>query len=496
MIEFFNKLFDTTDYPARWNCGNWSEFEGYLHIFSDMGIALAYFAIPIVLYLFWRKESGRTESLISTTFNRIVLLFVMFIAFCGLGHFLDATIFYYPAYRFLGLIKFITAIVSIITAIYLPFIFRFFLKNQLKIVAIEEEREVLQRLTFKAGRIGSWNIDMDNFEEASLKWNKEMKEIFGGDARSYEEFLSYLPNQQEKNMVQASVQECLRTSKPYEADYWIRTPKGENKFIAARGEIYDNRFIGVAIDLTERKKTEDELRRSNEALNDFAYITSHDLKAPLRAINGLANWIEEEVNHVCETQSEDLKKYVDLLKSRSQRMENLINGVLEYSRIGRTDVARERVSLGDLIEEIYENYVSRGNVKIIWPDDMPTIWINRARLAQVFANIIDNSVKYNNKDVCEIVIKYANLNSHYYFEVIDNGPGIDPKYHDKIFKIFQTLQPKDKVESTGVGLTLVKKIVESKGGKIGVENNTDQGVKFWFTIRKKNEREEVGSIFN
>jgi signal transduction histidine kinase len=221
-----------------------------------------------------------------------------------------------------------------------------------------------------------------------------------------------------------------------------------------------------------------QLENSNKELSQFAYVASHDLKAPLRAINNLTTWIQEDI-----AEGEDVSEKTKMLQSRIKRMESLINGLLELSRIGRMHTEKENVYLKTIIQDLEELHQIK-----IETNELPTILINPIRIEQIFSNLIDNAVKYHHdKPNIKIGVLYKDLKDFYEFTIWDNGPGISSTYHEKIFNVFQTLHVKDKFESTGIGLSLVKKIVEEYGGTIRVESEEGKGAKFIFTINKYSE---------
>ena len=220
----------------------------------------------------------------------------------------------------------------------------------------------------------------------------------------------------------------------------------------------------------------------NEELSHFAYVVSHDLKAPLRGIKMLTEWLCADGG---DQFSGEVKENLRLLQNRVERMHNLIEGVLQYSRIGRVQEDRVAVNLNELVPEIIDAIAPPEHVTITVDGPLPTLKCEPTRIGQVFQNLLSNAVKYVDKPVGRITVACEETDDIWTFRVADNGPGIEPRHVDRIFKIFQTLTARDEFESTGVGLTLVKKIVELSGGKIWVESEVGQGSTFFFTSPKQ-----------
>ncbi len=233
---------------------------------------------------------------------------------------------------------------------------------------------------------------------------------------------------------------------------------------------------------TELAEKAQELERSNHELSQFAYVTSHDLKAPLRAIANLSQWIEEDLE---ECLTSETRKQMVLLRGRVHRMEALIEGILEYSRVGRVSVDVTEVDIGALLLETVETLAPPKTFRVDIDPGMPVLNAARVRLSQVFANLIGNAIKYRERDDGHIQVSVNDAGDFYRFSIIDDGPGIPKAFHDKVFQIFQTLQARDTIESTGVGLTLVKKIVEEQGGSIELESSEGQGATFHFSWPKQ-----------
>jgi PAS domain S-box-containing protein len=259
---------------------------------------------------------------------------------------------------------------------------------------------------------------------------------------------------------------------------------------ARRGEelLELNRRLESA--LIETQASRDDARRSAAAteeayrqLDQFAYVASHDLKAPLRGIASLAEWIREDVG---ERLSGESAGHMRLLQGRVQRMQALIDGILAYSRAGRVLTKPEPVNTGALVAEIVELLAVSPDVTIDVAPLMPVLEAERIPLQQIFMNLIGNAVKYAQAERPDVVITvtWFDRGDAYEFAIADNGPGIPPEYHDRIWGMFQTLAPRDTVEGTGIGLSVVKKIVESRGGHVSVQSSPGNGATFRFSWPK------------
>ena len=236
--------------------------------------------------------------------------------------------------------------------------------------------------------------------------------------------------------------------------------------------------VAISEEVTARKDAEESLRRRNAELDQFAYVTSHDLKAPLRGIANLSRWIEEDLEGAI---TPEVAGQFDLLRGRVNRMEAMIEAILQYSRVDRTETPSETVDVRALLTEVIDLLSPPTRIAISMDDAMPTLHTPRLRLFQVFQNLLSNAIKHHDKPSGTIHVG-AQVNGEWIeFSVTDDGPGIAPKFQERIWVIFQTLEARDKVESTGVGLALVKKIVEGQGGEVSVESEAGQGATFKFT---------------
>lgn len=355
MVEFFQNLFNTDAYPPRWTCGAWTPAEGYLHIFSDIGVWGAYTAIPMVLayFVLTRKD---------LPLPRIFWLFVLFIFSCGFNHLVEAAMFWWPAYRFNGVVKAFTAVASWITVIALV------------------------------------------------------------------------------------------------------------------------RVAPVALRLPGLAVVNADLRRANEELNEFAHIVSHDLRAPLRSIRSLAEWIREDMPDDIKP---EVKENLDLLQSRVQRLDGLVEAILRYSRTGRQPMELHRFSAQQAAGEVISLLNIPPGMKVSILGRLPNIEYNEVQFQQVLLNLIQNALKHMGSSEGEVEISHEEREDEWLFRVRDTGPGIPPEHFERIFKIFQTLRPLERDEVGGIGLALVRKSINAHGGKVWVESRLGEGSTFLFTVPKR-----------
>jgi PAS domain S-box-containing protein len=231
-----------------------------------------------------------------------------------------------------------------------------------------------------------------------------------------------------------------------------------------------------------------ELSRSNIQLQDFVHIAAHDLKTPVRGIGTLADWIISDYSGQFDEQG---REQIRLLKTRVVRIDKLIDGMLQYSKLVRTKGKERQVDLNTMLPDIIRGITPSDNVEIAM-DSLPDITCEYEHLELVFQNLLANAVTFMDKTKGLIKVGCVEQGNFWKFYVCDNGPGIEQRYFDKIFKIFQTLPRKDEPETAGIGLAVVKKIVELYGGKIWVESQPDSGSTFFFTFPKHIEEPVYG----
>ncbi|MCC7377020.1 MAG: PAS domain S-box protein [Verrucomicrobiales bacterium] len=221
-----------------------------------------------------------------------------------------------------------------------------------------------------------------------------------------------------------------------------------------------------------------DLRSTNEELAEFAYVVTHDLKAPLRGIHQLSEWLTQD--HASRLDAEGLR-LLGLLRGRVKHLQRMIDGLLACAKVARTPEPESSVSSLLLVREVAGVLAPPPSVTIEANPDLPVIWGNPDRLYQIFQNLLDNAVKYLDKPVGRIRVSAARRRGDWEFRVSDNGPGIPKRYQEKVFQIFQRLDPGGQIPGTGLGLTLVKRIVETRGGHIWIESVEGEGTSICFT---------------
>lgn len=254
-------------------------------------------------------------------------------------------------------------------------------------------------------------------------------------------------------------------------------------------------FNGIIRDISEQKAAEaaikeslKNLQLSNADLEKFAYIASHDLKSPLRAIDNLSAWISEDAEHLLDDTN---KVRFSKLRGRVARMERLLDDLLQYSRAANKSYPHELVTAHSLVTDAIKVLNVPEGFKINIDDALKDFDVARMPLEQVFHNLIGNALKHNDKPTGVVTVTGKPMGDFYEFTVADDGPGIDPAYHDLIFEMFQTLRRRDEVEASGIGLALVKKIIQRFGGQINVKSVLDQGTAFSFTWRRVDKTQEA-----
>ncbi len=347
----------------------------------------------------------------------------------------------------------------------------------------------------KLAMIGSydWEIGTQN-----TTCSPEMYRIFGLDVKDKTITLAGLSvhyHDEDRDRVNAAIKTAMDTLTLYDCEYRLKEPDGKVKFVHSKGKIIIGsdekpfRLVGTIQDVTAQKKSQEnliqktkELKRSNDDLQRFASVSSHDLKEPLRKIQTFADLLAEEYKG---SANEETKSYTDRILTSCVRMERAIDDLLLYSRMGIQQEPFVKVDLKKLINEISDDYevtIKQKHAKIV-VENLPEIFAAPSEMRQLFQNLISNALKFNKPNTPPIIRISSKLEENKNeISIKDNGMGFDEKYTSQIFEVFQRLHSKDQYEGSGIGLSICKKIVEKYQGKITVESKLNEGTIFIITL--------------
>jgi PAS domain S-box-containing protein len=288
---------------------------------------------------------------------------------------------------------------------------------------------------------------------------------------------------------------AIEQRRGFTLEHRVRRSDGEFRHFKVRVEpVLENdgavrEWVGVHSDVTEQRLNESErerliarLGRINAELDQFAYVASHDLKAPLRGISSLSRWLEQDLGPRLTGPDQE---HLRLLRDRADQLEALIDGILQYSRAGRQRQRVEQVDAERLVGETVELLSPPPSARVEKKGPLPVLRTERVPFQQVVMNLVANALKYTRRPDPVVQLSAKDAGRFWEFEVTDNGPGIPPEHQQRIWQIFQTLEPKDCGAGAGIGLSVVKKIVEGKGGRAWVESVLGHGASFHFTWPKQ-----------
>ena len=386
-MDFLRNIFSTDGFMPHGMCYDWNTSVIWLHVISDGLITLAYYSIPLTLIYFVRKRKD-------LVFHWIFVCFAVFIVACGTTHAMEILNIWHPTYWLSGIIKAITALTSVVTAI------------------------LLVQLVPRA---------------LSLRGPEE----------------------------------------------WRRINEDLQQEISDR-KMAASKIVGLNDELVTQAT---KLEVANKELETFAYSVSHDLRAPLRHIDGYIDLLREEVPTI----PNGGERYLSVIAESSKQMGLLIDNLLAFSRMARADLSRQWVETSALVDQVRsELAIEMKNRKIAWRiGNLPRVYADPTLLKQVWMNLIGNAVKYSRlRDQAEISIDCVERADEFEFSVKDNGAGFDMQYVDKLFGVFQRLHFKEEFEGTGIGLANVRRIVSRHGGKTWAEGKVGVGATFFFTLPK------------
>lgn len=370
---------------------------------------------------------------------------------------------------------------------------------------ISEYKDLLND-TGALAKIGGWEI---NLADMTVNWTAEtgnIHELPPGVMPPVAEAINfYAP--EARPVIQAAVNHCIVTGEGYDLQLPFITAKGKNLWVRAIGKSERQngktvRVYGVFQDITEQKKTQDEIIKLNEELEQkinertvelqtvnkeleaFTYSVSHDLRAPLRAINGFAKMLNEDYS---DTLDDGGKRMIDVIQTNAKNMGNLIDDLLAFSRLGRKELSKSLINMTEMakaaIDEINKSTKHNAKIKI---NELHPVMADNSLIKQVLVNLFSNGIKYSSKSSNPFVeISSMKSNGTVYYTVKDNGIGFDMKYSHKLFMIFERLHSESEFEGTGVGLALVKRIIQKHGGEIRAEAKINEGAVFHFMLPEK-----------
>ena len=491
--EFISGVFSTADWPARWVCGTWSEFHGWLYIFSDLLIWASYFTIPILLIILVKRRND-------LPFRGVIYLFIAFIVLCGLTHLFDALLFWWPAYRVSAILRLVTGIVSAITvvALYkvLPQIHSLRTVEDLE-QEIDERKELEDKLSQsefllseagRMGKMGGWEIDLLTYESV---WSRVIYDVYelpyDYDTSQHDIDTFFL--EPYNSTLKTAIDQAILRGKKWDIDLQILTAKKNLRWVRSYGEpLYDRNGVvvklrGVLMDIERFKNTEISLNKSMELvsqnnmhLKSFTHILSHNIRNHannIAAVTALVN------TAALDEHNKDLFKKINKV---SAGLSTTLNDLTDAIKIRENVPIAEHLNFNEVTQhilEVIESDVKANNAQIDFDFAVENIDFPRAYLNSIILNLLTNAIKYRKPDIDpHITLKtYINKKHHVVLECKDNGIGIDLKLHgEKIFGLYKTFH--EHADANGVGLFLIKIQIESQGGNVEVDSTPGQGTSF------------------
>lgn len=363
-----------------------------------------------------------------------------------------------------------------------------------------EESNAQLKFAYEVSKIGNWEL---NLVTGKTKRSLLHDQVFGHDAPlpewGYETFTRYV-HPEDAERVDVVFRKAAEHGENLNFECRIFWQDRSQHWIAVHGRIFESssgdrtRMLGTIADITERKEAEQailklnhelmdrttELQASNHELESFSYSVSHDLRAPLRHIDGYARMLSEDAADQLTPESQ---RYLQTIMGSARRMGMLIDDLLTFSRMGRKPLAKQHVDMQDLVASVLHDLGSANPAKIIVAD-LPSISGDPALLRQVWVNLISNAMKYSapRGERASIEIAGEKNGDHIHYRVKDNGVGFDMRYADKLFGVFQRMHPQDQFEGTGVGLAIVHRIIGRHAGRVTATAEQDKGACFTFEL--------------
>jgi len=356
----------------------------------------------------------------------------------------------------------------------------------------------------RIAHVGSWNWDLP-IGTPELAWTPETYRVFGVSQDTFipsAEAFQSLIHADDRAAMRAWMSACLAGEEPPDLEFRVGLRDGGVRYLLGRGHLVRDaenkpiRMTGIAQDITERrcitealKLNIEKLARSNEELERFAYVASHDLQEPLRMVASFTQLLAKRYSGRLD---ETADRYIDYAVDGAKRMQELIADLLAYSRVNSKELALRQTDCGEVILEAMRNLqvaIEESGASVDW-DPLPALWADQGQLIHLFQNLLGNAIKFRKKEECpRIHVSAVDSGGEWVISVQDNGIGIDTRQAERIFQIFQRLHTRAEYPGTGIGLAVCQKVVERLGGKLWVESELGVGSTFRFTIPKPIEKQ-------
>ncbi|WP_207422870.1 sensor histidine kinase [Desertivirga brevis] len=489
VLNFFSDIFSTEFWPARWRCGLWTGFHGWLYIVAELMIWAAYFAIPFLLF---KLVTGRKD----VPFPKIIWLFIAFILLCGSTHLMDALIFWWPAYRFSALLKFITGVVSLFTvyALYkiMPQLLHLRTAEDVETVSGQRRKAELQfSNVFNFSAVGMALVSAEG------KWLKVNHAVL--------DFLGYT----EAELLNLSFQQITHPDDLSDDEHNIERMLGgeiksyqmEKRYIRKDGALSwalltvslvrnedgsPDFFISQITDINNSKQLINTIDLMNKK-DEFMTIAAHELKTPITSVRGALQIVENNLSRSAD--GSKTQPFIAIANRQIKKLTWIVNDLLDVTKIqaGKLLINISTFYLKSLIEEAIDqiHYEKKDRTVRLEGDFSQAIEGDKVRLEQVLVNLLTNAIKYS-PNGGDILIKAEQIEDQVEISVVDQGIGIDaekiPLLFQRFFRVENTSQ---NFSGLGMGLYISSEIIKAHHGDIGVESRLGEGARFWFRLPVK-----------
>ena len=491
-MNTLGSILSSEEFMPHGHCYFWTKSLIALHAISDALIVLSYYSIPITLIYFVRRRR-------ELAFHWVFVCFAVFILACGTTHLMEIWNIWHADYWLAGWMKALTALASVPTAILLvwlvPQALALATPSELRKANEALQAEIAQRKKAEQKFRGLLESAPDaivivNHSGEIALVNSQAEKLFGysRDELSGQRIEILVPDRFKTKHREHFIRERKVRSLWAGLELHGRRKDGSEfpaEISLSPMETEEGMLLSSAIrDISDRKRSDENLRRSNAELERFAYVASHDLQEPLRAIAGCVGILEQQYRDKLDRGAGELIRHA---VEGAKRMQTLIQDLLAYSRVGTSGKIFGPVDCNAALDAAMTNLGTaiRESGAVITHDPLPTLTADQTQLAQLFQNLIGNSITFSRGRRPEIHVGAQRGDGGWLFSVRDNGIGIDPQYHERIFVIFQRLHTRTEYPGTGIGLAICKRIVECHGGTISVHSEPGKGTTFCFTIPDK-----------